>query len=331
MHGKVGPATGSPGRHRSARPSTDGHDEPSRDYRSVRTVIAPIPNGHDTPWGYAETRLVTCGRVISTANDKVVAFHDVAAGLGRDVREGFLNHVEVADRLTQLADAYGLTIELGADAIQSVIVEGLEKPSLVLGKEWSRTARRSTPSVPIKIKTAAALRTRVFEPIKYIVPSYIVEGCTILAGRPKLGKSWLMLDIGLAVAVGGCCLGDAKCAGGNVLYLAMEDNERRLQSRITKIMGYGGEWPPGFEYATEWPRANVGGLDEIRRWIASVERPRLVVVDVLAMFRSPRDLKQSPYDADYETIQQLQRIASDAACALPTAIDRAMASAAEEP
>jgi NADPH-dependent curcumin reductase CurA len=56
------------------------------------------------PWDYAEARLVTCG-VISTANDKVAAFHDLAAGLGRDVREGFLNNVDVADRLTQLADA----------------------------------------------------------------------------------------------------------------------------------------------------------------------------------------------------------------------------------
>jgi hypothetical protein len=165
------------------------------------------------------------------------------------------------------------------------------------------------------IRTAAALRTKIFDPIKFIVPGFIVEGCTILAGRPKLGRSWLMLDAGLAVARGEQCLG-AQCDEGDVLYLAMEDNERRLQSRMTKLMGYGREWPARFQYATEWPRANAGGLDKIREWIGAAEKRRLVVVDVLAMFRSPRDPKQSPYESDYEAVQALQRLASDTGVAI---------------
>jgi hypothetical protein len=125
-----------------------------------------------------------------------------------------------------------------------------------------------------------------------------------------------MLEAGLAVARGGNCLGDTKCEEGDVLYLAMEDNERRLQSRMTKLLGYAGEWPARFQYATEWPRANAGGLEQIRQWIASAEKPRLIVVDVLAMFRSPRDPKQSPYESDYEAVQALQRIASDTGVAI---------------
>ena len=58
-------------------------------------------------------------------------------------------------------------------------------------------------------------------------PPFIPEGCTILAGRPKIGKSWLMLAVGLDVA----------CEGGDVLYLALEDNERRLQTRMAKLLG----------------------------------------------------------------------------------------------
>ena len=73
--------------------------------------------------------------------------------------------------------------------------------------------------------------------MRYIVPGFIAEGCTLLAGRPKLGKSWLMLDVGLAVAAGRYCLGDARCEQGDVLYLALEDNERRLQRRIDKLLG----------------------------------------------------------------------------------------------
>jgi AAA domain len=168
----------------------------------------------------------------------------------------------------------------------------------------------------VAIRTAAALRTKTFDPIKYIVPGYIAEGCTILAGRPKLGKSWLMLDIGLAVAAGRYCLGDTKCEQGDVLYLALEDNERRLQSRMTKILGYANEWPERFNYVTEWPRADAGGLDEIRKWIVAAEDPRLVVVDILAMFRSPRRKEQQPYECDYAAIQGLQAIASETGVAI---------------
>jgi AAA domain len=148
------------------------------------------------------------------------------------------------------------------------------------------------------------------------VPDYIVEGATLLAGRPKLGKSWLMLDVGLAVARGGYCLGNIKCYQGDVLYLALEDNERRLQNRITRLIGFATEWPARFHYATEWPRANAGGLEKIRQWIASVERPRLIVVDVLAMFRSPRQRNQEPYESDYAAIKGLQQIASETGVAI---------------
>jgi AAA domain len=64
-----------------------------------------------------------------------------------------------------------------------------------------------------------------------------VEGATILAGRPKIGKSWLALDWGLAVARDGFVFGDVHCKQGEVLYVALEDNERRLKQRITKLLG----------------------------------------------------------------------------------------------
>ena len=168
-----------------------------------------------------------------------------------------------------------------------------------------------------RIASAATLQAKVFEPIPYIVPDYIVEGCTILAGKPKLGKSWLMLDIGLAVARGGCCLGNIECEQGDVLYLALEDNERRLQSRITKILGATlCEWPARFQFATDWPRADAGGTDHIKEWIQTAEKPRLIVVDVLAMFRPPRARDATLYDDDYAAVKQLQRIASETGVAI---------------
>jgi hypothetical protein len=53
----------------------------------------------------------------------------------------------------------------------------------------------------------ADLQHKTFPPLKYIVPRLIVEGLTLVAGRPKIGKSWMALDIAIAVATGGTCLG----------------------------------------------------------------------------------------------------------------------------
>ena len=64
----------------------------------------------------------------------------------------------------------------------------------------------------------------------------IPEGVTILAGKPKVGKSWLALDLALALAGGRFVLGDIHLIEGDVLYAALEDNERRLRSRIERIL-----------------------------------------------------------------------------------------------
>jgi AAA domain/Bifunctional DNA primase/polymerase, N-terminal len=159
----------------------------------------------------------------------------------------------------------------------------------------------------------ATLRTRIFPPIKFIVPGYIAEGCTLIAGNPKIGKSWLALEIGLAVATGGTCLGGIQCEQGNVLFLALEDNERRLQSRGTKLAGYASadEWPAALDYHTEWPRAEEGGLESIAAWINSVPNPRLVLIDVLMKFRSPPQRKDmTPYEADYRALEGAQGLSS---------------------
>jgi predicted ATP-dependent serine protease len=95
------------------------------------------------------------------------------------------------------------------------------------------------------------------------------------------------------------------------LYLALEDNKRRLKSRLNKLFG-STEWPENFEYATEWPTAKEGGIAAIRAWVKSRPNARAVTVDVLERFRTrSRSGKENAYAADYETIKQLQSLASE--------------------
>jgi hypothetical protein len=181
-------------------------------------------------------------------------------------------------------------------------IEHLDPFTLPVAPQWR--------SGPPRIVSAQELRHKSFEPIKYVVPGYFAEGCTLFAGRPKLGKSWLCLEVGLAVASGSTCLGGIECGQGDVLYLALEDNERRLQRRIEKLLGMAQEWPEPFHCATEWPRA-AEGSEAIRAWLKRAKSPRLVVVDVLMMYRAAGGRSENQYEADYHAIKGLQTLAAE--------------------
>jgi AAA domain len=107
---------------------------------------------------------------------------------------------------------------------------------------------------------ADVLCATVFEPPNYAVPGYIVEGLTLLAGKPKIGKSWMMLHVGIAVACGSFTLEDIHCVKGDVLYAALEDNKRRLQRRLRKLLN-GRPAPERLRIlsAGEMPRLSEGG------------------------------------------------------------------------
>jgi hypothetical protein len=187
-----------------------------------------------------------------------------------------------------------------------------DKPRAALGnkrEEWGSDYR--TIGAKSVISTAALLRSKTFPPLKYIVQNVIVEGCVLLAGKPKVGKSWLALDVALAVACGNYCLGERKAEVGKVLYLALEDGERRLSRRIDKLLPTSGvEWPENFQYATSWPRADQGGVEKIEHWCEENPDVRLIVIDILARFRTPCTTKTNAYEHDYAALFKLQELAT---------------------
>ena len=72
--------------------------------------------------------------------------------------------------------------------------------------------------------TAADLMATEFPPVRFAVPGLVPEGLMILGGKPKLGKSWLVLGWACAVAAGGKALSARDVDQGEVLYLALEDS-----------------------------------------------------------------------------------------------------------
>ena len=236
-----------------------------------------------------------------------------AFNLARFVETGALTREEIEGGLEQAAQEAGLDALEIPCTIKSGINGRSRKPHAQ--KTGNGHAAATSTGEPAVI-TAAALEDKRFPPIKYIVKGYLVEGLTILAGRPKIGKSWLVLDWALAVADGGLVFDNVRCKQGDVLYLALEDNERRLQSRIGIVLGRDDSWPERFHYATEWPRAHEGGLGYIRKWIKEHSDARLIVVDVLQRFRKPVQSRENVYAADYDAVKGLQAVASETGVAV---------------
>jgi AAA domain/IclR helix-turn-helix domain len=162
--------------------------------------------------------------------------------------------------------------------------------------------------------TATELMAEDLPPVKWIVPDMLPEGVTILGGKPKMGKSWMALGLGIAVASGGVALGVKPVERGEVLYLALEDNRRRLQKRLKKLLTV--EAPARLHIATEWPRMDEGGAEMLSEWLVEHPEARLVVVDILKKVRPQASVHRSVYEADYEALEAMQRLAGKYGIAL---------------
>jgi hypothetical protein len=162
--------------------------------------------------------------------------------------------------------------------------------------------------------SAKGTRMMEFNPITFLVPNLIPnEGICLVCAKPKVGKSWLVLDIAVAATMGRYILGDLRPVQGDVLYLALEDSLRRLQSRMTRLLpSFTGEWPEGLTWATQWRRVDQGGLDDIREWANETKAKgrsiSFIAIDVLKMVRPPSKGHQPPYEADYEAIKGLHSL-----------------------
>jgi hypothetical protein len=159
-----------------------------------------------------------------------------------------------------------------------------------------------------QISDASKLEGEEMPVPRSVVTGIFNVGLNMLAGKSKLGKSWLALNVALAVASGGKALGSIEVEEGDVLYLALEDSKRRLQQRIDLIFGRAG-WPARLSYATGWPKLDDGGLEELDLWLAEHPQARLIVIDVWKRIRHRRARGANLYDEDYEHLVGLQAMA----------------------
>ena len=170
---------------------------------------------------------------------------------------------------------------------------------------------RRRKGMPQRTSTNTIMAT-VYDPIRWIVPGYVPEGFSVLAGRQKLGKTWLAMDWGVAVATGGIAMGSIPVECGDVLYVDMENGPRRIQRRIHAL--YPGQNVPDLKrlvWQTEAPVLDKGLLDQLDDWRRSVPSPRLVIVDVLQRIKPIGNATRNSYENDYAAWAPLQSWATE--------------------
>lgn len=155
--------------------------------------------------------------------------------------------------------------------------------------------------------SAADLQKKDIPPIKFIVDNLLPTGLDILASPPKYGKSWMVLALGLAVASGGRFLGYTtnKCG---CLYLALEDSQRRLKSRMNKLLD-GKPAPAGFHFATTAYDMDNGLFAQMEAFLKAHPDTGLIVIDTLQRVRGATHGKEGAYAADYREVGALKAFA----------------------
>lgn len=281
---------------------------PLHESKASRYAMAALENACD----------LVAKAINGTRNDTL---NGQAYGIGQLIGANALAYRDAEAQLMEAASSAGLPRREAQATIRSGLNAGMQEPrnlnqieasrpsSIPTEKtEPKRKALTEAPAMAIQAFSAAELIGKEFAAPRWAIPNLLPEGLTVLAGRPKTGKSWLAFDIALAVARGGQALGNRPVNPGEALYLALEDHERRLQDRLLQLI-QDGEAPDTLFFSCEAPRFDKGLIPALQEWLHHHSACRLIVIDTLARIRPPGMRSGDAYQEDTFILGQLQALA----------------------
>ncbi len=155
---------------------------------------------------------------------------------------------------------------------------------------------------PLITVDGRTLMDRPLEPPNFVVDTLISQGLHILAGSPKVGKSWLALWLAVTVAKGEP-VWNMTTRQGTTLYLCLEDSVLRIQNRLFEITE---DAPSSVHFCTECALIGQGLEEQVETFLTAHPDTVLVIIDTLQMVRPARD---ATYANDYRDLSVLKRIA----------------------
>ena len=151
---------------------------------------------------------------------------------------------------------------------------------------------------------ADTLQSTAYEPAFFVVDDLLPQGLHLLAGAPKIGKSWLALWLCLCAAQGKplWTFATRPC---EVLYLCLEDSFQRIQSRLFDLTE---DAPPTLHFAVMSQQLHNGLVEQIEQFLKEHPQTKLIVIDTLQRIRTAGN-DANPYASDYRDLSALKRIA----------------------
>lgn len=172
-------------------------------------------------------------------------------------------------------------------------------------EEMCRRMQRLTDPHYLHTITMTELFQTTYKSRPPIIDGLLYAGAYILAGAPKIGKSFLVAQIAYHVSTGQK-LWEYEVHQGTVLYLALEDDYQRIQSRM--FMMYGVEDTPNLHFATAAGKIGNGLDEQLENFMREHPDTKLIIIDTMQKIREVGGEAYS-YASDYEIIGRLKQFA----------------------
>jgi hypothetical protein len=151
------------------------------------------------------------------------------------------------------------------------------------------------------------IENEVYPDDEWLVYGLIPRGLTLFSGECKIGKSFLMLQLSIAVASDGLFLGNYNVNPGKVLYITWEDGVQRIQGRTRKA----GEGFPANMFINIKPDINGKDISWLYSWLDEHPDTRLVVLDTLAYLRLKNTSNADAYIKDVTFMRPFHKITDE--------------------
>ena len=230
--------------------------------------------------GYLKDRgipdaIVTVGRLVN-----LVASSDYVVSAARRV-------YNKARQRAQIGLAQSI-LTAGWNGDDSGFIEALEKATH-LREDYLPPAARA-----LKYRGLRDIMQTEYPEVRMLVEKLIQQGVvTILAGKAKAGKSFWLLAAAIAIAEacqnafaskdaeGNIIYAGLRCEQSRVLYMALEDTERRIKNRVKKMRGELLPIPEFIDVATEAPRLDEGVIEQLDLYLDEHPDCKLIIIDTL--------------------------------------------------
>ena len=174
-------------------------------------------------------------------------------------------------------------------------------------EEKLRLMQRMSDPAYLHTVSMSELYETVYQSRPPVIDGLLYSGAYLFAGAPKVGKSFLMAQLAYHVSTG-LPLWGYTVHKGTVLYLALEDDHRRLQGRLYRMFGMDGT--DNLRFAIYAKQLGVGLEEQLKKFVREHSDTKLIIIDTLQKVREAGGDKYS-YANDYEVVGKLKRLADD--------------------